>query len=481
MPIFPESNPDFRPQGPIACVLTDASQLTGAMIEALAASGAKETHCITLCGEESELQSALESAGGTWAPTSLFSFEIAPHALATEHHLCDRLEERLGSARIEAVWTAPQGPAAGGSLESVLRPSEIGTGIIGSAALSGVPRRLVILSQAETQTFDSRNGAAWIRARRERSRSSGRTRPTVTAVISTWNKCSDVRANLLAIRAQALPFDEVVVVDNASSDDTAQTILTQFPEVRLVVMPHSEYGACETFNIGFSSASCEQIAILDDDVVLPTEWLAKTSARFAEEPETTAIVSTKIVEPGTPESYRNSPEICRERYMSTFRGCASLAKRDVLARAGFYDERLFIYGNERDLTCRVLNLGYRVLQYPDVETFHKTPFGIKMGKRSLYYHARNAFLGMLKYAPLMDLIRLPFLAVFKVLLRGGKKEVEGEVADATGTIGIGRSVRETPGAWIVLLKAGMSVLYNLPYCLARREACKAPDFELPIE
>jgi len=51
-----------------------------------------------------------------------------------------------------------------------------------------------------------------------------------------------------------------------------------------------------------------------------------------------------------------------ERYMSTFRGCASLARTHALREANFYDERLFIYGNERDLTCRLLNLGYRVLQ-----------------------------------------------------------------------------------------------------------------------
>ena len=165
--------------------------------------------------------------------------------------------------------------------------------------------------------------------------------------------------------------------------------------------------------------------------------------------------------------------------MSTFRGCASLARSDALKRAGYYDVRLFIYGNERDLTCRLLNLGYRVLQYPGARVFHKTPFGIKMGKRSLYYHALRAWLSQLKYAPLGDLVRMPFLAV-RVLLRGDRAEASGGVADATGTIGIGRAVRETPGAWLVLARAGFSVLRNVPYCLARRAPCRAPDFELPL-
>jgi len=214
--------------------------------------------------------------------------------------------------------------------------------------------------------------------------------------------------------------------------------------------------------------------------VLPPEWLEKTLDRLQREPATTAVVSTEVIEPGMPQSYIDAPEMNRERYMSTFRGCASLARAEALRRAGFYDERLFIYGNERDLTCRLLNLGYRVLQYPDVRTFHKTPFGIKMGKRSLYYHARNAWLTMLKYAPAGDLARLPWLVLTRVLLRRRGEEESGRVSDATGTIGIGRSLRETPGAWRVLLKAAASVVWNLPYCLRHRAPVRAPDFELPL-
>jgi GT2 family glycosyltransferase len=302
----------------------------------------------------------------------------------------------------------------------------------------------------------------------------------VTAVVSTWNKRADLRENLLALEAQTLPFDEIVVVDNASTDGTAAMVKAEFPRVRLVVMPHDRYGACETFNVGFASATTEYTAILDDDIVMQPQWVEKSLARMRAEPESTAIVSTQVVEPGTPESYLRSPLVNSERYMSTFRGCASLAKSRAIREAGWYDINHFIYGNERDLTCRLLNLGWRVLQYPGAGVWHKTPFGIKMGKRSLYYHARNAFLTMLKYAPAKDLAKLPFLVLFKVVLRGSSKEAEGSVADATGTIGIGRSLKETPGAWWVLFKACASIAANIPYCWKRRQPCRHPDFELPL-
>ncbi len=314
----------------------------------------------------------------------------------------------------------------------------------------------------------------------ERSSAAALGLPAATAVISTWNKLQVVRENLRSIRAQSLPFAEIVVVDNASQDGTAAMITTEFPEVRLIVMPHSNYGACETFNVGFASATQELVAILDDDVVLPSDWLEKATRRLVSEPATTAVVSTETIEPGMPSEYIAASKQKGRRYMSTFRGCGSLARRAALAQAGYYDERLFLYGNERDLTCRLLNLGYRVLQDPEIEIHHKTPFGIQMGKRSLYYHARNAWLSMLKYAPLEDLLRMPFLVLSQVLLRGDAQEADGAATDATGTIGIGKSIRQTPGAPWILCKAALSVLWNVPYCLKRRQPVHAPDFQLPL-
>ncbi|MEZ5979856.1 MAG: PIG-L family deacetylase [Planctomycetota bacterium] len=305
--------------------------------------------------------------------------------------------------------------------------------------------------------------------------------PETTAVVSTWNKVDEVCANVDALLRQRLAFAEIVVVDNCSKDGTAERLAKDYPEVRVIRTPDASYGACETFNIGFASVTTPWLAILDDDVVLPDDWLEKASLRLAQEPESTALLSTKVVEPNMPDSYKNSQRVNSERYMSTFRGCGSLAKVEPLRRAGFYDERLFIYGNERDLTCRLLADGHRVLQYPGVTTFHSTPFGLQMGKRSLYYHARNAWLTQLKYAPFGDLLRMPWLVLTKVILRGSKKEDAGAVTDAVGTIGIGRSLRQTKGAWWILAKAVASVLWNVPYCLKRRRPVHAPDFRLPIE
>lgn len=302
-------------------------------------------------------------------------------------------------------------------------------------------------------------------------------RRTVSAVMTSFNKIKDVRLNLEAQRRQTIKFDEIIVVDNSSTDGTLAMIRNEFPEVTLVEMPNSAYGACETFNIGFSTASCDFVAILDDDIVLSDDWVEKMLAKFAAEPPTTAFISSKVVEPNMPEWYLTNERVNSERYMATFRGCATLARRDVLKAAGYYDARFFIYGNERDLSCRVLNLGYRILQYPTVAVKHGTPFGMKRSARSLYYHIRNLWLYLFKNVAWHLVIGL-FFGQFMQAIGIKKKNF---TSDAVGTIGLFETIRETPRGWWVVIKATLNAFGNLPYCLARRKVCRAQDFSLPTK
>lgn len=303
--------------------------------------------------------------------------------------------------------------------------------------------------------------------------------PTVSLVISVWNRKDDLRDNLRAIAAQTRPAEQVIVVDNCSSDGTPQMVLAEFPWVHLIRMPHSNYGACETFNLGFASARGEFVGILDDDVVLPPTFVEQMLDKFASEPATTAILSPKVVEPLMPDWYKDSPKINAERYLPTFRGCGSMARADALRKANWYDIRFFIFGNERDLTTRLLNLGYRVKMFPAVEVFHKAPFGMRHGKRSLYYHVRNFWLYAFKYLPWSQVVAFPFRFLGKKL--GGKQQADGgEVADAVGTIGLFDNIKGVPWGYWVCLRATLAALCSLPYCLRHRQVCRHPDFEPPL-
>ncbi|MEE2713985.1 MAG: glycosyltransferase family 2 protein [Planctomycetota bacterium] len=302
-------------------------------------------------------------------------------------------------------------------------------------------------------------------------------RSTVAAVMVSFNKKEWVEKNLQALRRQTVPFDRIIVVDNDSQDGSPAMIRSEFPEVDLIVMPHSGYGACETFNIGFKNADTDLIAILDDDVQLCEDWVELTLGRIVDEPPSTAMISTRVVEPGMPEWFLNHPDVHQERYMATFRGCATLARRDVLELCGYYDEAFFIYGNERDLSARVMNAGYRILQYPTAWCHHGTPFGMKAGPRSLYYHVRNLWWYLFKHVAVWQIVYFFALQVMHKF-RPRNEQVR---ADAVGTIGIFSVIRETRGGWWIVLKATGAAFWGLPRCWRQRRVCRHPDFALPTK
>ena len=305
-------------------------------------------------------------------------------------------------------------------------------------------------------------------------------KPFVSLVISVWNRKDDLRDNLQAIQKQTRPADQVIVVDNHSHDGTPEMVQQEFPEVELICMPHSKFGACTTFNIGFKAARGDFIGILDDDVVLPETFVEQMLQEFQQEPQTTVLLSPKVIEPEMPDWHKNSEQVNTPRYMSTFRGCGSMARAPALREAGYYDERFFIFGNERDLTARLLNLGYRVKMVPSIEVFHKAPFGMQQGARSLYYHVRNFWLFAFKYVPWTRVLSYPFLFLRKGL--GSKKQApDGRpVTDAVGTIGLFDTIKGVRRGWWICIKATLAALWSLPYCLKRRQVCKAEDFQLPL-
>lgn len=63
--------------------------------------------------------------------------------------------------------------------------------------------------------------------------------PRVAAVVVTYKRCHVLRQSLTALLSQTRPLDKVIVVDNASTDGTAEMVGSEFPSVRLVPMPEN--------------------------------------------------------------------------------------------------------------------------------------------------------------------------------------------------------------------------------------------------
>ncbi|MDX8549503.1 glycosyltransferase family 2 protein [Methanospirillum sp. J.3.6.1-F.2.7.3] len=292
----------------------------------------------------------------------------------------------------------------------------------------------------------------------------------VSLVIVNWNRKNELKECLESIKNQTYKLIEVIIVDNLSTDGSIEMVREVYPEVNLIVMPDSSYGACETFNIGFSNAKGEYTGILDDDITLPNDWVEKIINKFKSEPISTAIISTKVIEPGMPDDYLNSKEYNREKYYSTFVGCGSMARSALIKEAGYYDKKLFIHVNERDLALRLLKKGYRILHYPSVCTYHKKPFGIHLGNRSLYYHLRNYIWVLFKHYCFMDIMRFFMVGI------GVKRMNKGNSNQILGVIGLKESIFQNKGGISTACKALFDAMTGLPYCFRNRSVYVAEEF-----
>jgi len=301
----------------------------------------------------------------------------------------------------------------------------------------------------------------------------------VSFVIVNWNRCNDLKECLNSIQDQTYTNFEIIVVDNQSTDGSLKMVRNLFPKVKLIIMPDSFYGACETFNIGFSSSLGEYIAILDNDVIIPSNWVEKILNCFEMEPATTALISSKVIEPGMPEDYLNSSELNSKKYIDTFVGCGSIAKSDLIKEVGYYDKNFFIHVNERDLALKLLNKGYRILHFPEAITFHKKEFGIHMGNRSLYYHIRNYIWVFIKHYSL-KFIFLYLIGGFQmfipVKLRNNKLSRNGILL---GTAGLKDAILYNKGGKKTIIIAVIGAFFGIPYCIKKRRVCKSPDLRIP--
>src|SRR6266446_10756886 len=93
---------------------------------------------------------------------------------------------------------------------------------------------------------------------------------TLTIVIPVFNEQDHLAACLRAIGVQTIRPDEVIVVDNNSTDDSAE-IAQQFPFVRLV--REKQQGVLFAKNKGFKSAKSDIIGRIDADTILPQRWV----------------------------------------------------------------------------------------------------------------------------------------------------------------------------------------------------------------
>jgi len=190
--------------------------------------------------------------------------------------------------------------------------------------------------------------------------------PRVSVVFLAYNRRDALRESLQRMRVDSgYPAErlELIVVDNASSDDTAAMVEREHPSATLV-RNERNVGA-PGWNAGFAMATGDYVLILDDDAYLPPGALRE--AVLAAEAERADLVSFTVVSSFDMDHRLNDDW---RTGLLGFWGCAALVSRRGIDALGGYDPNMFIWANEMEFTMRLLDQGFTHLYLPDIHAVH---------------------------------------------------------------------------------------------------------------
>lgn len=274
--------------------------------------------------------------------------------------------------------------------------------------------------------------------------------PLVSVVIVTWNRRDDVLVAVSSVYNQPYRNCEVIVVDNGSTDGTADALRQAYPAVTVVALDRNT-GVAEGRNAGIAVAKGEIIFILDSDASLSRETLGRIAAKFAAEPAV-GVIACKILNASTggldPHTwiYTERDKVDQDLAFPSysFCECAAGIRREVFDRAGLFWDLLFFGREGDDLSLRAWNAGYEVLYWPEAVAYHRvSPERRVIGCQRDYYDLRNS---LWIYA-----VRYPWwmLALF-LPLRAGVGLVKGIRKGCAGYAL--RALRDAAGQFVSLKK-----------------------------
>ena len=238
----------------------------------------------------------------------------------------------------------------------------------------------------------------------------------ISVVVVNYNGAAYLARCLGAVRALRGPVDEVIVVDNASTDESRALVARDFPEVRVIALAANE-GPSPARNAGMRAAKHRWVLALDNDAVVEPDVLEKLlAARRAG----VVLVQPRSVFDAEPARVhydggafhyaglivlRNfytplaSAEGSGVREVDCAVSVALLVDRETVLALGGYDARYFILFEDLDLSYRLRARGHAIVSVPDALVRHLggTPGisfrdGPSYPASRVFLHARNRWM-----------------------------------------------------------------------------------------
>ncbi|MCK4624953.1 MAG: glycosyltransferase [Phycisphaerae bacterium] len=197
-------------------------------------------------------------------------------------------------------------------------------------------------------------------------------RPLITVAVLNWNRKDDLLLALGSIRNQTYSPIEMLVVDNASTDGSAEAVEREFSEARVVRLDRN-YGCPGGRNRSIPHARGDFIFYCDNDGLLHRESVERAyqaMCRYDRVSVVTGLVkSFSTLEEVDTRCDVGPTDTCY--FAPTFLGGVSLHRKTMYDEVGTYPDDYMYGGEETDMAYRMLDRGHLILYDPTVILWHR--------------------------------------------------------------------------------------------------------------
>lgn len=264
---------------------------------------------------------------------------------------------------------------------------------------------------------------------------------TLSILIVNWNTRDLVIKCINSILRNLPSFDfEIVVVDNASKDGSADSLTHLYGHNRRVKIFQSlrNLGFAKGCNLAYFYSQGEYVMLLNPDTEVIDNSLERL-VNYLEERSEIGVIGPRLLNPdGTLQhSVRRFPGIfsslvvfsglhrifqprrylmadfdySREAEVDQVMGAALLTRRKIIERIGFLDEKFWLWYEEVDFCKRVKDAGYKVVFYPKAQIMHIQ--GQSFSQMEIYFRKRTVARSLIhyfrKHGNRMDVIMIELL------------------------------------------------------------------------
>lgn len=245
--------------------------------------------------------------------------------------------------------------------------------------------------------------------------------PKVIIIVLNWNGKKDTCECIESLKHINYPNYKILLVDNGSSDGSAQYFREKYPEV-ILIENEKNLGYSEGNNVGIRYAiknNFEYILILNNDTIVDPGFLDEL-VDAAESDGKSGILGPKAyyAEPSNMIYYAGAKinwytgqpkhigqkkidvgQFNQVKYVDFVAGCCMLIKKEVIEKIGLLPNDYFLLWEDIDYSVNAKRHGYELVYVPSSKIWHKESASIrKIKSKRLFLSARNRIIFYKKYA-----------------------------------------------------------------------------------